>query len=332
MSTVTTPRTDPEAPGRGLSAAETATVGRTHGSLRSGLVALAAVQLCFGFFPVFGRVAMDPVHGFSAFALASWRISIGAVVLLLVAFAVHGREAVPARRDLGVLLLFAVLGIVLNQGLFLVGLENSTPMNAGLVICLIPVFAYTIAVALKRERFHARRGLGVAVALAGAVPLFLSRGAALSSEHAFGNALMACNAACYALYLVLSKPLLLRMPPLVLVAWIYVLSVPFLPLFMAGQDLVPETASRAAWLSLAYVIVFPTIVAYSLNSFALARVEASTTAFFVFAQPIITAIAAWFLLGERPTAALGVAALGLFVGMGLVIKRPVAREHMVERT
>ena len=52
-------------------------------------------------------------------------------------------------------------------------------MNAGLVICLIPVFAYAVAVAARKERFVPARGAGVCVALAGAIPLFLQRGAEL---------------------------------------------------------------------------------------------------------------------------------------------------------
>lgn len=294
-------------------------------SVRAGLLALAAVQLCFGLFPVFGALAMDAATGFSPFAVATWRIGVGAVVLMAMAVALFGRRALPSRRDLPTLLGFAVLGIVLNQGLFLEGLQRSTPMNAGLVICLIPVFTYAVAVVLRKEALRGLRVLGVAVALGGAVPLFFSSGGDLSSEHAFGNLLMAGNALCYAIYLVLSKPLLRRMPPLVLVAWIYVLSIPFLPFFFVGESLLPEAASQGAWLSLAYVLVFPTILAYALNSYALARVEASTTAFFVFAQPIITAVAAAALLAERPTPELGLAALGLFTGMALVVQRPAPR-------
>ncbi|MEM8713169.1 MAG: DMT family transporter, partial [Planctomycetota bacterium] len=227
---------------------------------------------------------------------------------------------------------FAVLGIVLNQGLFLVGLQRSTPMNAGLVICLIPVFAYTVAVVGRREAFHPRRALGVVIALLGSVPLFVARGADLDASYAIGNLLMAGNALCYAFYLVYSKRLLQKMPALVLVAWIYALSLPWLPLFMAGQTLAPATASTGAWWSLAYVVVFPTIVAYALNSYALARVEASTTAFFVFSQPVITALAAWALLDEVPTPALGVAAAGLFLGMALVVGRPGASRRALPRT
>ena len=266
-------------------------------------------------------MAMDGATGFAPFAVATWRMGAGALVLSALAFAAHGKAAWPRRSDLPALMFFAFLGIVLNQGLFLVGLQRSTPMNAGLVICLIPVFAYTVAVLGRSERFTPRRALGVAIALLGSVPLFLARGGDLSSSYAVGNALMALNAFCYACYLVWSKPLLRRMPPLVLVAWIYVLSLPWLPLFAMGENLAPGAASREAWWSLGYVVLFPTIVAYALNSFALARVEASTTAFFIYAQPIVTAAAAWTLMGERPSPALGIAAAGLFTGMSLVISR-----------
>lgn len=288
-----------------------------------GLVALAFVQVCFGLFPVFGRLAMDEATGFSPFAVATWRILVGAVALAIIAALVHGRDALPKRRsDWGLLAVYALLAIVLNQGLFHVGLSRSTPMNAGLVICLIPVLTYVVAALGKREPFQATRALGVAIALAGAVPLFLSRGADLSSSYAFGNFLMAMNALCYAVYLVYSKSLLERMPPLALVAWIYVLSLPWLAAFAIGEDLAPAAATRGAWWSLAYVLVFPTVVAYALNSYALARVRASTTAFFVFTQPLITAAGAWFVLSERPTPALGVAAVLIFCGMALVVRRP----------
>ncbi|MFT6111012.1 MAG: drug/metabolite transporter (DMT)-like permease, partial [Planctomycetota bacterium] len=111
-----------------------------------------------------GGLAMDRTAGFAPFAVASWRIGAGALVLLPLTLLRYRRRAIPARRDFLPLALFAFLGIVLNQGLFLVGLQKSTPMNAGLVICLIPVFAYSVAVIGRRETFHPRRALGVMVA------------------------------------------------------------------------------------------------------------------------------------------------------------------------
>ena len=111
------------------------------------------------------------------------------------------------------------------------------------------------------------------------------------------------------------------MPALVLVAWIYVLSLPWLPLFAAGQDSCPSPRPAArgglsptSWSSRPSSPT-PELLRAREGS-------ASTTAFFIFAQPIITAVAAYLLLGERLTPALGLAALGLFSGMALVARRP----------
>jgi drug/metabolite transporter (DMT)-like permease len=285
-----------------------------------GHLALAAVQVFFGLFPVFGRIVMEPGRGFTPWALATWRISFGALALGLVAVFVYGRRAWPGRRDLGWLALHAITGIVVNQGLFLAGLARSTAMNTGLLICLIPVFTFTVAALAGREAFAWRRALGVVVALVAALPLVLGRGVSLSAEHALGNLLLVGNMVSYAFYLVFSKPLTQRHPPLVVIAWVYMLSVPWLPLFALQGPLMPAESRPELWWTLAFVLVFPTTLAYLLNMFALSRVAASTTAFYVFAQPFVTALAAWLVLDERLEPELLPAALGLFVGLALVVK------------
>lgn len=285
-----------------------------------GHAALAAVQLFFGLFPVVGRVVMEPGRGLTPYALATWRIGFGALALGLVAALVHGRRAWPGGRDLGWLALHAVTGIVVNQGLFLAGLARTTAMNTGLLICLIPVFTFAVAALAGREAFHWRRAAGVVVALIAALPLVVGRGVSLASEHTVGNLLLVGNMVSYAFYLVFSKPLTQRHPPLVVIAWVYVLSVPWLPLFALQGPLAPAEPSTGLWWALAFVLVFPTTLAYLLNTVALSRLPASTTAFYVFAQPFVTALAAWLFLGERLEPELVPAALGLFVGLALVVR------------
>lgn len=285
-----------------------------------GHLALALVQLFFGLMPVIGRIVMEPSRGFSPWALGTWRIAFGAVALGTCAACVYGRRAWPGWRDLRWLALHAITGIVLNQTLFLAGLARSTAMNTGLLICLIPVFTFVVAAAARRETFSWRRALGVVVALAAAMPLVLGRGVSLSAEHALGNLLLVGNMISYAFYLVFSKPLTRRHPPLVVIAWVYLLSLPWLPVFALQGPVTPAAPSPLLWWAFAYVLVFPTVLAYLLNMFALSRLPASTTAFYVFAQPFVTAFAAHFVLHERLERALVPAALGLLLGLALVVK------------
>lgn len=283
-----------------------------------GHAALVAVQIFFGLFPVLGKLAFE---AFAPGAVAAWRIGFGALATGSLALAIHGRRLWPGRRDLGLLALGSLLGISANQLLYLEGLSRSTATNAGLVMCLIPVFTSAIALLARQERFELRRGLGVALALGGALAWRLAERPELVRAHALGNFLMVLNALCYSAYLVFLRPLTRRHPPLVVLAWVYLCALPLAPFFAAPAELVPADAPRRAWLALAYALVFPTFLAYLLNLFALARLSASTTAVYIYVQPLIAALAGYALLGERPTPALGLAALLVFAGIALVAKR-----------
>lgn len=286
----------------------------------AGHLALVGVQLCFGLFPVFGRSAMEPGRGFDPFAVAAWRVVGGAAIVGALAFAFYGRRALPARAALPRLFGLALAGIVANQALYLSGLARSTAGNAGLMMCTIPVFTFTVAVILRQERFSPLRACGVALSLVGVLPMVLGGGASLFGEHALGNLLMAGNSLCYACYLVLSKPLRRETPAVVLLFWNYALALPFVPLFLLGRSPLPAANEADIWLSLAYVVLLPTVVGYLLNVFALGRVRASTTAVYIYLQPIISALGGWWLLEERVGANAAWAAVGLFLGVWLVTR------------
>lgn len=294
-----------------------------NGRVVAGHVALVGVQVAFGLFPVFGTLAFA-AGGFSPLGVGSWRIAAGAVALGSLAVAAYGRDAVPKRSDLPRFFACGLFGVAINQGLFLEGLARSTPMNAGLVMSLIPVFTFAIAAALTLERFSPLRATGLVIALAGAALLLLGKGEGLIGGHGFGNLLMVLNALSYSVYLVISKRLVARYPPIVVIAWVYILSLPYLPYFIAGEKLAPDPGFSAAWWSLAYILAFPTVIAYLLNMFALARVRATTTAVYVYMQPLVAGLASWLVFGERLTPRMGLAAICLFVGIWLVARRPPA--------
>lgn len=309
-------------------AAERDGLGRAHGDVaalrrarREGYAALLAVQLFFGLFPLFGKLAMTT---FAPRAVAGWRIAVGAVVLLALAFARHGRWAWPDRGDLLRLQVCALLGIALNQVLYLEGLQRAPSVNAALVMASIPVFVFGLAVLIGQEPLQWRRALGAALAFVGMVVLLVRKGVDLGPEYLLGNLLMLTNAASYSIYLVAVKPLALRYPPLVVIAWVFALSTWTIPLFASDVAWLPD-APRAAWLSLGYVLVFPTILAYLLNGVALARVSASTTAFFIFLQPLIAVVASKVGLQERIDSGFYAAAALILGGLWVVLSKPRGR-------
>ncbi|MFT7618141.1 MAG: drug/metabolite transporter (DMT)-like permease [Planctomycetota bacterium] len=288
-----------------------------------GIIALVVVQICFGLFPLFGKLTME---GFDPRALAGWRMLFGALILGGYAFFRLGKRAFPTWPDLFRLQICAFLGISVNQVLYLEGLQRAPTVNAALVMCLIPVLTLIIAIMIRQEKFEKGRALGTLIAFAGLVYLVVHRGVDLDDAYLQGNLLMCANALSYSIYLVYSRPLSRRYPAYVVIGWVFILSTWQVPLFIGGAEFFPEAASTDSWLALVYVLLFPTTLAYFLNVFALARVRASTTAIFIFSQPIIAAIAALLFLDEPLTAATIFSGIAIFVGIWLASGRSKPRQ------
>jgi drug/metabolite transporter (DMT)-like permease len=280
---------------------------------------LIAVQFCFGVFPIVGKIAL---RGFEPRAVLVWRLAVGSAVLFALAAARHGRAVLPAGRDLAALLGLSFLGVILNQLLFLEGLKQTTAINAGLLITVIPVATTAIAVALGREVLTRRRTLGMALSVTGVAALFLHRDADLGGERWRGDLFITINAISYSFYLVLAKGVLTRLPQLVVVAWLFLFGLLTVPWFARDVDWAPASATSEHWWALGGVLLFPTVLAYLLNTIVLARTHASTTAAYVMLQPFISAALGIVLLGERPGREVAFTAVCVLLGLWLVSLGP----------
>lgn len=291
-----------------------------------GFAALVLVQFCFGMLPLLVHLTTDPAGGLRPRGIAVWRMTAGALVLGSLAVLRHRRRILVAPGDLPRFFACSCLGIVTNQVLALEGVSRTSATQAGLLMTLIPVFTYALAVVVRQEPFRGRRAAGIAIALAGAallVPMHVGAGrveAGRNEGSTLGNLLIVANCVSYSCYLVLVWRLLLRYPPLVAIAWLFALSLWTAPLLAWGQPLAPAALTPTARLGLAGVILLPTILAYLLNTFALARLSASTTAVFIYLQPLFAGGSGAWVLGERPGAGAFLAAALLFAGLWLVIR------------
>lgn len=279
---------------------------------------LLLVQFSFGAFPMLGKLAMEP-GAFAPRAVLAWRLGIGSLVLMAFAVWRHGRVALPGPRDLVALAGLSVIGITVNQLLYLEGLSRSTAVNAGLLITVIPVATLLIAALAGHERLTTRRVLGIGLAVAGIGWMFLRNGARVgSADTRLGDLLMIGNAVAYSGYLVLAKPVLRRLPQPVVLAWVFAFGALGLPWITRGVELGPAGADVLNWWALLGVVLGPTLFSYLGNIVVLSRTHASTTAAYVMLQPLIAAVLGIVVLGERPDPALLVTAVCVLGGLWLV--------------
>lgn len=279
---------------------------------------LLAVQLLFGLFPVASKKVLPMLDPLPLLAL---RVA-GAAICLVILHRIFVRNPIPMRSQWPKVTVLALLGVIVNMALFMIGLELTTPVEAVLVITSIPVFTYALAVLAKKEELGPRRALGILLALVGVVYLTLE-GYRQDTAHLIGDLLVLANALSYSAFLVYAKPILTQYDALSLTTWIFVLgAVVFVPLgLLTGLPDQWGTMTQEAWGWMAFIILGPSVLTYALNAIALRHVAASTVAFFTYVQPIFAAVFAYWLLGQDLNARLLPAAALVFAGVWLVARR-----------
>lgn len=272
---------------------------------------LFIVALLFSANYVISKLGM---REFSPMVFAWLRIAGAAAILGWIA----RNEAPLSRDDSRRVAGFAILGVVINAPLFLIGLSMTSVHVAAILITTIPVFTAAAAIAFGRERASATRIGGIALACAGA--LLVVGGESFSGTwHSFlGASLIVLNCLSYALYLVLSKPSMARLSARRVVTRMFavgtVVLLPIAALPMARQD---WSLSSGAWLALALVIAGPTIAAYLLQAWALRYADSSLVATYTYVQPVLATILGAMFFGETMHAIVIVAALLIFAGVWL---------------
>jgi drug/metabolite transporter (DMT)-like permease len=281
-------------------------------------VALLAVQVIFGTWPVMGKIALRAVPSTGLVAI---RVG-GAAVAFLLLLGLRRRLVVPERRDLARLVLYSLLGVVLNQFLYVKGLSLSTAVNAALLNATIPVFTLLVGALLGKDRLTPRVTIGTLVAAAGVVYLIDPLRASLGGDAMKGNLLLVGNTACYGAYLAVSQDVFRRYGALTAMTWLFAIgsiaAVPFGGYQLAQTDF--ASVGLLVWLVLVYTVLVQTVGAYYLNAWALERVSPSTVAVYIYLQPLFAFVVAPLLLGagEQPGLRHAVATLLIFAGVAVV--------------
>lgn len=265
-----------------------APAGRVH-------LTLLIVQIVFGGFHVVAKAVLTDL---APLALAAIRVGVATPILLALAW--QRDRFIPSRRDLPILALLGGLGVFANQVLFVTGLKYTTAINASILMLSIPVFTAAAAAALRIERVGVGRMVGILLSVAGALVLVNPLRFSTDRGAALGNAIILANCLAYALFLVLQRPVLARIPWRTVIAWSFLFgTVGVLPFAApALSALEPAQVPARAWLGLGYIIVFPTVFAYAASTWAVRRSSPALVAAYNTLQPLVTAVLAATFLGE----------------------------------
>jgi len=258
---------------------------------------MITANMAWGLMAPLSKMAMSN-PAISSWILVSFRV-IGAAIAFWVASLFVKNEKVP-RRDLLLLAVASLLGIIMNQGVFILGISYTSPINASIVTTTLPIVTMIIAAFYLKEPITWLKFGGIVVGGSGALLLILSRnvvpGSVSGNHDLLGIGLCLLSQFCYATYFVLFKKTISKYHPVTLMKWMFLFaSMIYLPLNL--RQLVSTDFSSVPvniFYDIAFVVLGGTFFGYLMIPIGQKNLRPTVATMYTNIQPIVASIATVF--------------------------------------
>jgi drug/metabolite transporter (DMT)-like permease len=225
------------------------------------------------------------------------------LALLIAVFRHRIAHTWPRRADLPRFLLCALVGHVIHISAVMYGMNLSTAFSSSLVLTCQPLFTLAILAWLGAERLRRQQLAGTFVAFAGIVLFLADKFAAGFSRAGLGDLTLLIAGAAFSAYTVLSRPLVERYGPLIVLSYTLLFSMPvMLPLTVpsfAGVKL--ASLGPAVWAALFWALVVCSFAGWLLWTWVNSVRGVARSAPFMYLMPPVAGVMAWLTLGETFT-------------------------------
>jgi drug/metabolite transporter (DMT)-like permease len=283
-------------------------------------LSLLAANIIYGLnFSIAKAVMPDAIK---PFALVSLRSISGAALFWITSLFIP-KEPVK-NKDLLFLFGVSFFGVVINQTLFLVGLDMTTPVNSSIILSTNPIFAFIFAALILKERITFMKGTGLAIGLAGVLLLILQNGTPdLASTTFLGDIYTLINTISWAFYTVIIKRMLERYHPVTVMKWTFLFGMlTNIPIGYSQWSTMDWSAiSVTSWFQIGFVIVGATYLGYLLISFGLRRLSPTVVSTYTYSQPVIAAYLASMMGQDHIDLVMVISALLIFAGVFVVSRQ-----------
>jgi drug/metabolite transporter (DMT)-like permease len=296
------------------------------GSRRTVYLMLALVMLMWSGNSIVARAMHEEVP---PFALAFMRWGGASLIALPFAWRKIVNDRALIRRHWLVILMLGVVGVGSFNGFMYSGLQYTTAANSLLVQAAIPALVLLLDFLLFRTRPRLAQIAGCMFGALGVwIIIFRADPAAMAGLHFNrGDALVMCGVSLWALYTVM-----LRLRPAIDGLSFLAITIVIGALTM-GPFAAVELQTRAihftpgVFAGIAYVIIFPSLIAYFMFNKAVAEIGAGDAGQVINLQPLFGALLASLILGEPIHAyhIVGMALILLGIGLPLFSRSTGAR-------
>ncbi len=294
-----------------------------------GHLAMLGANVCWGLMSpvaklVFASGLIAPI------IMVDFRIA-GAALLFWITSLFTPREHVPAMDKLR-LFGAGMIGILLNQGCFIIGVSYTSPGEASLVTTTMPMWVMLLAWLFLHEPITMKKAGGIALGAGGALILVLGgKGSIAGGDNpALGDFIVLMAQLSYALYLTLYRNFIKKYSLVTLMKWMFlsatVVGLPSTIGFLRSTDW--GAISISEWIGVGYIVFFATYIAYICIMIGQKNLRPTIVGMYNYVQPIVATIVGIALGMDHFSLPKIVAVVLIFTGVYLVTISKAAQGDM----
>jgi drug/metabolite transporter (DMT)-like permease len=268
-------------------------------------------------------------EGLTPISIATFRFLIaGALFVFFIQLANQRkrgfRQVQALKKDFPSLLVLALSGVTMFFTAQYTGIQMAGAAVAAILVCLLsPILISVFSVALLKESLRKVQAVGTVVAAVG-TGVVISEGILninSGKDFLIGGLILLSTPFLWTCYTLLGKKVMDKYNAYFVVAYTTILGgIMLLPLSLFENSLhLIMSLTTTGWLAILYLSFACSLFGYFVWFHVLRRVGPAITSSFLFAEPLITALLATFLVGELVTWMLAVGGLLIFLGVYLVV-------------
>ena len=262
---------------------------------------LAMVSACiiWGLMTPLAKDAMRT--DFSGMDIVAFRVAGGALCFwltsLVLALCGKKQEHVPL-HDIGLFFLASLCSITFNQGLFTIGVNMTSPVNASIMTTTLPIISLVLSVLFLHEKVSWQKIAGICLALSGALMVILTShtasaaGAVNPYRDALGAAMCVLAQCSFATYLVVFGKLIRKYSVITCMKWMMLFAtLTVWPFALPHIISLPWSAIAVhSYWEAGFVVFFGTYCAYILITWAQQVLRPTQVAIYNYFQPVVSCL------------------------------------------
>lgn len=226
-------------------------------------------------------------------ALTFFRFSGGMVLFWLASLVVKNEKV--STKDIFLLGAASFFGLTMNQIPFFYGLSLTSPIDASIVVTMLPIATMILAALFLKEPVTQMKIIGVLVGASGALLIVLNSAPEQGGNgNMMGNLIVFLGVISFGIYLTVFKNLISRYHPVTVMKWMFLWAtltgLPFC--YTALTEINVSLLTTDVWLSVAYVIVMATFMGYLLIPIGQKTLRPTTLSMYNYVQPVVASLVA----------------------------------------